>query len=197
MEDKTVEYWVLGMSRFFPGHGDIYYFPSVWRSPEDQEKFTTTEAFRPFRDAILKDASTPPSVVHVKFEQEEGAAKAFGAPVTELILATLKSDSASDREIAEKHMTNTHLVLGEVTGALGSAHGITKENEKQYVYIGGWETVEVRHFRFCLIMTAIYISAMSLQDHSNLLQHSKAQEFMAPIFLVADLDTKHVKLQMS
>lgn len=61
--------------------------------------------------------------------------------MTEVLIATLKPDAS--REEFEKIIDMMHKGCKVTPGAIASSHGITLENDRKYVYVCGWDTIEV------------------------------------------------------
>ena len=69
------------------------------------------------------------------------ASSSFTAPVTEVLVATLKPDAS--REELEKIIDMMHKGVKLTPGALASSHGITLEDDRKYIYVCGWDAIEV------------------------------------------------------
>ena len=135
-------------------------------SPEPPFKLVTTR-LRPATlsnelEQPMSDETSPPALSSTSLP--------FTAPVTEIALATLKFYSGSPESSARFEETIGHLIaafaksnavetngsqtadgsqcgssLGEpqLKGLIGAAWGRVREREDQYVFVFGWETLEV------------------------------------------------------
>lgn len=92
-------------------------------------------------------------MVHIDFEPPSNLTMAFGAPVTEFAIVTLKS--AEDREKLEGILQMIHASIALTKGAVASIHGVAMEKPNQYVHVCGWESIEVSHCRIRLLRNSM------------------------------------------
>jgi hypothetical protein len=81
-------------------------------------------------------------IVHAALQPQSEKESIFSAPVTEILIAKLRPETP--REKFEEILGMMHGGVKVTEGALTSAHGITVEDPDTYIFVCGWESVEVR-----------------------------------------------------
>lgn len=114
--------------------------PPDWQSLKHHEAFQKSKIYPSFVAGVSNFAKSVASILHVPLRPYPANAS-FEAPVTEVLIATLKPDAS--REEFEKIIDMMHKGCKVTPGAIASSHGITLENDRKYVYVCGWDTIEV------------------------------------------------------
>ncbi|KAH8114982.1 hypothetical protein DFH11DRAFT_138193 [Phellopilus nigrolimitatus] len=108
-----------------------------WQTLADHTAFQKSTIYPSFI-AGVGDFAKIDSLVHVQLKPYP-AARAFGAPLTELTVATLKpTTTAAQFEAALAEAAGSFPQIG------ASARGVVLENDRQYVLVNGWDSAEAR-----------------------------------------------------
>ncbi|TDL27066.1 hypothetical protein BD410DRAFT_783226 [Rickenella mellea] len=152
VEDPTTGYWVI-----------------EWDTIEKHKEFQASEGYKAFVEGG-KDVGKVVKMLHVPLEPADDYTGAFTAPVTEISLTTLKPGvEAKDFE------ATVNIIYGAAKGTVdGSVSGKTVENEREYVLVYGWKSVQL---------------------HKDAISPPQAQEILAVLYKQADLDVKHATLK--
>ncbi|KII84623.1 hypothetical protein PLICRDRAFT_46004 [Plicaturopsis crispa FD-325 SS-3] len=115
----------------------VGYLFVIWESLEAHQALRNSPAQGPLL-ATLKPlfAGPPISVIHAKFGADPTAA--LNAPVTELVVSTLKEGSSFEA-ISD---ILTKMAYTELPTILGGAYGPAVEIERTFMMVAGWESVE-------------------------------------------------------
>jgi len=114
-----------------------------WQAYEDHKNVLDSPTYHV--DVIEKvlpvvfPSNPPPlKIVHVQFDKDP--TKAFDAPVTEIVVLTLKPEYKDKKEQLKGLLTSFIAVADNVS--LSAVWGQTREDEDLFVEIFGWESIE-------------------------------------------------------
>ena len=113
-----------------------------WSALSKHLQFENSDAFPSFLARVSEFGSVK-KLVNVHLEPQCEKEKIFTAPVTEVLIAKLRPETP--REKFEEILGLMHGGVKVTEGAVTSAHGITVEDPDTYVFVCGWESVEVRY----------------------------------------------------
>ena len=123
-----------------------------WESVEYHKKLQGTD-FYPSLLEKAKSIGDLTSVAHVALKPFP-ATQGLDAPVTEVLTRTLKDESYKAELFAT--LETARGVAGDVKGFLGASIGPTVENEKQFIALIGWDSVEVSSYIFIILLDAYF-----------------------------------------
>ncbi|TFY70731.1 hypothetical protein EVG20_g2278 [Dentipellis fragilis] len=110
-----------------------------WKALEDHSRFMSSDIY----DNLLKQTEvvSPRNPTVARVEPSSSIETVLSAPVTEFAMARLRS--SSDRSEWEKCLETTLNGITETKGAIAGVHGTTETNPDEYVFVIGWESLEV------------------------------------------------------
>ena len=110
-----------------------------WSTLDHHKRFQESDAYKPFYEKAGSFGRLK-TMVHVEL-MPYSPSKALDAPVTEVLLRTLKSPSyRSDLDVTVEALRG---LLVKQKGFVGAVWGPTVENPNLFVAFVGWQSVEV------------------------------------------------------
>ena len=111
-----------------------------WSALSKHRDFEKSDIFPSFLSRV-PEFGTVKRIVNAALQPQSEKEKIFTAPVTEILIAKLRPETP--REKFEEILGLMHGGVKVTPGAVTSAHGITVLDPDTYVFVCGWESVEV------------------------------------------------------